>query len=207
MPYRIERISSEKLGTHYGVFINETLIHYEFSRSAAEKVSNAMDSGVPLYEVLFEQINNFCLLKFSEELDKANKEIEQLKLKLDGLKKDSAKAKKSEIDPLSSPELAKRHRLSQVEVEELSMLLKDMKYKGFIYSSELSSYIKQHNLGSKYPNVSGIVTMQNLSDTWDFNGGFPRNIYRIVCQELGLVDKGTSAKAIDFLSYKKLGVK
>jgi hypothetical protein len=44
MSYRIKRISSEKLGTHYGLFINEALIHYEFSRSAAEKILKAIDS-------------------------------------------------------------------------------------------------------------------------------------------------------------------
>ena len=206
MSYRIKKISSEKLGTHYGVFVNETLIHYEFSRSAAEKVLKAVGSGTPLYDLLFEQINNFCSLKFSEELNTANKEIEKLKSKLDSLQRDSAKNKKSEIDPLASSELTKKHSLSDVEAKELSTLLKDVESKRFTYSSELSNYIKRYNLGSKYPNISGIVTMQNSSDTWNFNGGFPRNIYRIVCQELGLVDKGTSSKAIDFLSYKQLSV-
>lgn len=206
MSYRIKKISSEKLGTHYGVFVNETLIHYEFSRSAAEKVLKAVGSGTPLYDLLFEQINNFCSLKFSEELNTANKEIEKLKSKLDSLQRDSAKNKKSEIDPLASSELTKKHSLSDVEAKELSTLLKDVESKRFTYSSELSNYIKRYNLGSKYPNISGIVTMQNSSDTWNFNGGFPRNIYRIVCQELDLVDKGTSSKAIDFLYYKQLSV-
>ncbi len=227
MPYKIKRISSEKLGTHYGLFIDSTLIHYEFSRSAAENVLKAMDSGQPLYDVLFEQINKFCSLKFHEELEKANKEIEQLKLELESskrkalkpkktehttlpaikseLEKEASKLKSQDLDQFSIIELAKRHSLSQVEIEELSTLLKDMKSKNFVYSNELSKYIKHYNLGSKYPNISGIVKMQNSSDTWDFDGGFPRNIYRIICQELSLVDQGTSAKAIDFLSYKQLG--
>lgn len=96
MPYKIKRISSEKLGTHYGLFIDSTLIHYEFSRSAAENVLKAMDSGQPLYDVLFEQINKFCSLKFHEELEKANKEIEQLKLELESSKRKALKPKKPE---------------------------------------------------------------------------------------------------------------
>lgn len=98
--------------------------------------------------------------------------------------------------------LAARHSLSLIKSEELSRLLIDMSEKNFRFSSELSKYITSNKLGHKYPNIAGIVTMTDEEKEWDFDGGFPKGIYRIICQELSLTDKGTSARAIRFTSYQ-----
>ena len=98
--------------------------------------------------------------------------------------------------------LSSRHSISLVKSEELSRLLIDMAEKNFRFSSELSKYITSNKLGNKYPNIAGIVTMTDEEKEWDFDGGFPKGVYRIICQELSLTDKGTSARAIGFTSYQ-----
>lgn len=104
----------------------------------------------------------------------------------------------------AKPELlAARHFLSSIKSEELARLIIDMSEKNFRFSSELSKYITSNKLGHKYPNIAGIVTMADEEKEWDFDGGFPKDIYRIICQELSLTDKGTSARAIRFTSYQK----
>lgn len=77
-----------------------------------------------------------------------------------------------------SDKLAAKYSLSQDKSDELEKLLTDMKVFNFSSSSDLSRYIKDNKLGEKYPNISGIVKMQDESKEWDFEGGFPKNIYR-----------------------------
>ena len=97
-----------------------------------------------------------------------------------------------------------KYTLPDEMAEELANLILEVESLNFSLSSELSNYITKNNLGRKYPNISGSVTMQNGVDTWSLNGGFPRNIYRIVCQELSLHGKGTTAQAVGFKSYKSI---
>ncbi len=52
MSFKINRVSSNSLGTHYGIFENGTLIHHEFSHSAAEKVFEKLQVGKTLEEAL-----------------------------------------------------------------------------------------------------------------------------------------------------------
>ncbi|HGF5009616.1 TPA: hypothetical protein ACX3CR_004844 [Vibrio parahaemolyticus] len=52
MSFKINRISNSSLGTHYGVFQNDELIHHEFSRVAAEKVLAKLQTGKTLEEAL-----------------------------------------------------------------------------------------------------------------------------------------------------------
>ncbi|MUK78960.1 hypothetical protein GNP84_18945 [Aliivibrio fischeri] len=231
MKLSIRRDGSEKLGTFYGLYIGADLIHYEFSRKAAENVLNEILLGNTLYEVLFEQIKTFCNKTSSVEitrlkicLEQQRKEIDKLKAEIATLKKIESDSNKNGVEisnkllgldisnleeqvstqKYSSTLLQTKYDLSQLDADELSELLNEMASKNFTYSSELSGYIKKHRLGKKYPNIAGVVTMQNSSDTWQFWGGFPKNIYRIVCQELNLTDKGTNAQAIDFLSYRDI---
>jgi len=100
--------------------------------------------------------------------------------------------------------LLTQYSLTVIKSKELANLLIEVSEKNFKLSSELSNYITREKLGNKYPNIAGIVTMSNDLNKWDFDGGFPKDIYRIVCQELNLYNKGTSARAIKFVSYKDL---
>lgn len=74
----------------------------------------------------------------------------------------------------------------------------------FVTSKELSNHIVKHQLGTRYPNIAGIVRMEQHDVQWDFIGGFPTDMYRIICQELNLDNEGTSAKPIGFTSFKDL---
>jgi hypothetical protein len=86
----------------------------------------------------------------------------------------------------------------------LFAFLEDVRHRNFTYSSELSRYITDYNLGNLYPNISGIVHMKQQTDEWDFNGGFNKKTYAIVCKELNLKNKNSGAQAIGFTPYNDL---
>ncbi|MCD1278851.1 hypothetical protein DVY93_03655 [Psychrobacter sp. CCUG 69069] len=101
-------------------------------------------------------------------------------------------------------ELAEKHSLNDTYAKELHELIEEVIVLNFTKSKSLSRYITNNRLEDKYPNISGVVRMSNSRDIWDFEGGFPKNIYRIVCLELGLEDQGSTAKAITFTPYTDL---
>lgn len=87
---------------------------------------------------------------------------------------------------------------------ELLLLLKELRPLKFKYSNQLSAYIVKNQLGYRYPNISGIVTMNNGDTAWEFTGAFHKDVYKIICQELGLKNQGTSAIATDFESFQEI---
>lgn len=95
--------------------------------------------------------------------------------------------------------------LNQLQLEELYRLVKEVEPKGFQRSADLSYYIRKNHLGFKYPNISGVVTMQSSGERWKFKGGFPSNIYRIVCSILELNNNGSHARVVGFKSYSSMG--
>ena len=116
-------------------------------------------------------------------------------------------AKKYDLDAAEVDEIlriAKRYRLDITSADELYRLLKDLGPLGFTHSTQLSDYIRINQLGSRYPNISGIVTMNNGGKAWEFTGGFSKEVYKIICQELGLANQGTSAIATDFESFQEI---
>lgn len=100
--------------------------------------------------------------------------------------------------------LAQRYGLSPVESKELYELLAFMAPMEFTTSKQLSNFIVNQQLGRQYPNISGIVRMEQDGHEWDFNGGFPPRIYAIVCDELELSNQGTRARPIRFTSFREL---
>ena len=98
-----------------------------------------------------------------------------------------------------------REDLSPVEIQELYRLVQEIQQRNFQYSSDLSRYIARNKLGFKYPNISGIVTMEGEGTSWKFKGGFPSKIYRLVCTILKLRSNGSRARATGFKSYASLG--
>lgn len=100
--------------------------------------------------------------------------------------------------------MVKKYSLSYREAYELVNLISEITPLGFTHSSQLSNHIKDHQLGYKYPNISGIVTMQREDREWDFKGGFPKNIYRILCKELNLDGRNSDARAVGFISYSDM---
>ena len=97
--------------------------------------------------------------------------------------------------------IAQEHELSKLKADELHRLLLEVRPRNFRCSKQLSQYIVDNQLGYKYPNISGIVRMEESGTQWDFHGGFPTDIYRMICQELSLNNQGTSARAVGFTSF------
>lgn len=100
--------------------------------------------------------------------------------------------------------LAQRHRLADEEADELARLLAAMRPLNFATSKQLSNHITSHRLGHEYPTIAGIVEMAEDDEMWDFDGGFPPRIYRIICSELGLSNQGTRARPVGFRSYAEI---
>lgn len=94
--------------------------------------------------------------------------------------------------------------LGEVELNELYELIDEVRVQGFEYSGELSNYISTRKLGFKYPNIAGIITMRSHGKTWAFKGGFPSNIYRIICTILNLSSSGSHARVVGFKSYASI---
>ena len=100
-----------------------------------------------------------------------------------------------------SRRIAQEHGLSKLKADELHRLLLEVRPLNFRCSKELSQYIVDNQLGYKYPNISGIVRMEESGAQWDFHGGFPTDTYRIICEELSLTNQGTGARAVGFTSF------
>ncbi len=74
----------------------------------------------------------------------------------------------------------------------------------FSFSHELSDHIEKNKLGHQYSNIAGIVTMTDGYSQWPFYDGFSKKIYKIICKELKLQNKCTSARPISFVSHKDM---
>lgn len=94
--------------------------------------------------------------------------------------------------------------LSKVEQFELYSLIIEIEQLEFDTTSQLSNHIAKNKLGFKYPHISGVVTMKKQSTTWNFKGGFPPKIYRIICTALRLSRQVANAKLINFRSYASM---
>jgi len=109
----------------------------------------------------------------------------------------------STIKKISDSNDAESKHLVLLENEYIQ-IIEEMKPLELTHSSELSNYIVENKLGEKYRNISGIVKMDQDGKTWDFEGGFPKDIYKRICEDLGLVNKHSRAKAVGFKSYNDL---
>ncbi|MGC9528884.1 MAG: cold-shock protein [Limnospira sp.] len=100
--------------------------------------------------------------------------------------------------------IADEHNLREAKADELEKLLTEMRPFNFTHSKQLSAYIVKHKLGYRYPNISGIVRMEEAGTQWNFHGGFPPDIYRIICDELNLDNQRTAARPIDFEPFSRI---
>lgn len=91
-----------------------------------------------------------------------------------------------------------------LEEKEFNDLVTELSGMGFTHSSEVSEYIVKNKLGTKYKNISGILKMKKSLDEWSFDGGFPREIYARLCQELKLKNNGSLARPVGFTPYKNI---
>ncbi len=85
--------------------------------------------------------------------------------------------------------------------KEFDNLVDEMSKHGFTHSSQVSAYIVRNQLGHKYRHISGILEMELDGDVWDFDGGFPTDIYAQLCYKLGLQNQGSRATPGRFTPY------
>jgi hypothetical protein len=95
-------------------------------------------------------------------------------------------------------------KFNDIERNEFELLVAEVQSKGFMKSAEVSNYIVRNRLGEKYQNISGILEMKNSHSSWEFNGGFPPIIYKMLCNRLNLGNNETDSKVVGFKSYKVL---
>ena len=98
------------------------------------------------------------------------------------------------------------NREEEREVEELVALFRSM---GFTESAQVSRYIRDHNLGYQFQNISGYLELtrddNGSTDTWEFEGGIKPRFYREVCNRLNLYNRGSRARVTGFESYRQRG--
>lgn len=92
----------------------------------------------------------------------------------------------------------------EIEEKEFQELVAEMKKMAFRNSSQVSNYIVTRSLGLKYRNISGVLQMELDGTVWNFKGGFPPRIYARLCDELGLSNNGSRARAIAFESFDSI---
>ena len=98
----------------------------------------------------------------------------------------------------------KREIQEKIEKNEFDQLVAEMKTLGLTRSNQVSRYITDNHLGSKYKNISGILKMEQEGTTWQYEGGFSKKIYAMLCEELGLRNQGSKARAVSFTPFKDL---
>ena len=92
----------------------------------------------------------------------------------------------------------------EIEKNEFDQLVAEMRTLGLTHSNQVSRYITDNHLGSKYKNISGILKMEQEGTTWQYAGGFPTKIYAMLCAELSLSNQGSRARAVSFTPFKDL---
>jgi len=141
-------------------------------------------------DLMGEDSTNKLIRKRKEEENKI--EIKQLALAIEKEKYNKKLAIQNE-----------KYKL-QIEIEdkEFKQLVEEMIPLNFTKSYQVSAYIMEKELGKKYKNISGIVTMEQEGRQWDFKGGFPPNIYAQLCSKLNLGNNGSYARVTGFKSFK-----
>ena len=100
--------------------------------------------------------------------------------------------------------IAQQEAESREREDEFCRLVAEIKPFNFAQSSQVSAYIVRYRLGYKYKNISGILKMERDGEKWDFNGGFPPDIYARLCEALGLKHKGSRAQPKEFTPFKDI---
>ncbi len=90
----------------------------------------------------------------------------------------------------------------KVKEEEFHQLIAEISALNFTRSGQVSEYIIENKLGSKYKNISGVLQMKLGDNAWKFEGGISPDIYGRLCNELGLENNKSEAIPDKFTPYK-----
>lgn len=88
------------------------------------------------------------------------------------------------------------------QLEELVTFFEPMEFRK---SSDLSKYIVEHQLGYKFPDLSGYLELSDGFDTWEFEGAIHPEYYAEVCYRLRL-DNDSNAIPGGFESFSERGL-
>lgn len=97
-----------------------------------------------------------------------------------------------------------RNSLSNTSEREFQQLVREVGRYNFTSSSEVSRFIRQNNLGTKYSHISGSLEMVNGEDSWNFDGGISPKYFARLCSALNLNHKGSNARVRRFRSYAEI---
>lgn len=96
-----------------------------------------------------------------------------------------------------------RDQLECKTLDKLPAVIEKLRGAGVNTNTALSRYITDNRLGEQLPETTGIVTMSDGRDTWAFEGGVSPQLYRVLCQELGLTVPKSGAQAKSFDAYTR----
>lgn len=88
---------------------------------------------------------------------------------------------------------------------ELNALIVAARSQGFSTSGQLSAWIRANKLWTKYPTLTGDLTMHDGEESWSFGAAIDPQYYKLACQALDLHNAGSSARAGAFRSYASMG--
>lgn len=167
-----------------------------------EKIWRDIDSVPPvwLYDITVDLVGS----ERASELNLDRNNLEKEKRELEAKKQKEREALRIKEEMKRQKLLEERKIQEEAEEKEFEQLVAEMKPYGFTESRNVSLYIKNNMLGYKYKNISGIVKMEQHGNSWDFEGGFPPNIYARLCEKLELNNQGTRARAVGFKPFKSL---
>ena len=99
--------------------------------------------------------------------------------------------------------LMHKYPLAYREALELSYVIDICIEQNFIFSRDLSNFIMDNSLGLRFPNICGVLYMDDGYSQWKFFGGFSQKIYKILCCELSLLGRKSNASTIRFIPFRK----
>lgn len=88
------------------------------------------------------------------------------------------------------------------EQEEADDLVDFFCAKGFSNSSQISHYIKTHDMRANWPHITGIIIMRESDgNSFEYDGGISPRWYKYICSELGLGNNKTNSNPERFVPY------
>lgn len=161
-----------------------------------------IDSAIPVW--LREVTVDLVGVDRAREIDLERDTLEKEERELEEKRQKEREALRETEDAKRKKRLKEQKNQEKIEEKEFEQLVAEMKSLGITESREVSWHIMNNRLGDKYKNISGVVKMEQDGTSWNFNGGFPPDIYAKLCRELGLSNQGTRAKAVGFKPFKDL---
>lgn len=206
-------------GQEVVAILNAQQVHNEYTDEVAAFIATIKTNWINIEEHLSEAFRKATLdLLTSDEANQLAERRETLKAEKRRCQEELRKAEAARFKEIAVQRAAQqevesaKHKAivdqiaaqKRTEEEEFRQLVIEMSAMKFKCSSKVSEYIVRNRLGYKYKHISGILQMELNGNVWDFDGGFPPNIYARLCRALGLRNKGSRAVPGKFTPYKNI---